>query len=194
MPIPTPHEHESCCQADPAAEQSLVKSLPERHLIRILMSEHEAIRINLTELESLATELAVEGGCTPERLSRVYELGLALVAAEPHHRREEEVLFVEMNARGVTGPPAVMLEEHERIRTLKHFIAAEAGRLTKELGDVGELVAKAGELVSTLRGHINKENGILYPMSLGIIRETEVWDTMLKQSDEIGYCCVGHRD
>ena len=43
-------------------------------------------------------------------------------------------------------------------------------------------------IIFNLRDHIFKENYILYPSSLEVIEEKEVWDDMKKRCDEIGYC------
>ncbi len=34
-----------------------------------------------------------------------------------------------------------------------------------------------------------KENEILYPMALEVIKEKEIWQKMKVTADKIGYCC-----
>ena len=41
----------------------------------------------------------------------------------------------------------------------------------------------------TLRDHIFKENNILYPTALEVIKENSVWKKMKDDCDKIGYCC-----
>lgn len=175
------------------AEGQLMESLPEGHLIRVLMEEHVQIRARLDELESLAGRLAEGDGDRDELLRSIGALGSALVGAEPHHQREESILFVELEARGVTGPCGVMNAEHVEIRRLKHIVESEPSVL---MGDpeasASRLVNAATALVSGLREHIHKENNVLYPMALGVIREDDVWADMKRRSDEIGYCCTHH--
>jgi DUF438 domain-containing protein len=43
-----------------------------------------------------------------------------LLGAEPHHQREEQVLFAELENRGLFGQPRVMRMEHEDLRIRKH--------------------------------------------------------------------------
>ena len=182
--------HDSCNAQNSKAERSLMDSLPDRHLIRILMCEHQEIRSRLDELEKLADEISLGETERSKTLTRMGSIGEQLVAAEPHHQREEKILFPELESRGVSGPTQVMLSEHVSIRKLKHFIADESKRLLTTEEAPTKIIAAARELVAELRGHINKENGVLYPMSLGVIRDQSLWDQMLTRSDEIGYCCT----
>jgi len=43
-------------------------------------------------------------------------------------------------------------------------------------------------IVSSLRDHIFKENNILYPTALDVIKENKVWNKMKTECDKIGYC------
>lgn len=43
-------------------------------------------------------------------------------------------------------------------------------------------------IIFNLRDHIFKENYILYPSSLEVIKGKDIWDDMKKRCDEIGYC------
>lgn len=184
--------YQTCSTTNSKAEQSLMDSLPDRHLIRILMCEHQEIRARLDELESLADKVSIGEGDLRSTFAKMKSIGEQLIAAEPHHRREEEILFAELKRRGVEGPTSVMLAEHVNIRTLKHFIRDESNRLLEVHDRPTNLLTAARELIADLRTHINKENGVLYPMSLGVLRSQELWDEMLKKSDAIGYCCTAH--
>ena len=114
-----------------------------------------------------------------------------LIGAEPHHQREEQILFPELEKRGVFGPPQVMLQEHEELRKHKHKLEKLAGKpgaidfseLKKQLNKAAEL------LIFNLRDHIFKENNILYPTALEVISKPETWQKMKTAADKIGYCC-----
>ncbi|MEE9464707.1 MAG: hemerythrin domain-containing protein, partial [Candidatus Neomarinimicrobiota bacterium] len=114
-----------------------------------------------------------------------------LVDAEKHHAREEQVLFPEMESRGVSGPTNVMRQEHDFLRPLKQRLLGQAGsgpgdrpfdQLKQAISDT------AGRLVPNLAAHIQKEDGVLYPMALQVIDDPAVWEDMKKRCDEIGYC------
>lgn len=114
-----------------------------------------------------------------------------LIGAEPHHKREEEVLFPELEKRGVSCPTAVMRQEHEEFRPKKKEVLGLCRTVSKmDFRDFKkELKETADFLISMLREHIAKENDILYPLSLEVIPEEAVWQEMKEACDKIGYCC-----
>jgi len=163
------------------------------HVIHTLLSEHEVILDYLGKLEKVneAVQRMDRYDPTSEELKALPDIAEHLEHAEPHHQREEDALFPELEQRGVFGPPQIMRLEHVDLRKAK-----------KELGHLANTVANAdfatfkkglaevsGYLVPTLRDHIFKENNILYPTALDVIREPEVWRAMKLKCDEIGYCC-----
>lgn len=85
-----------------------------------------------------------------------------------HHAKEEDALFPAMARAGVPvaagGPIAVMLEEHE---TGRRLVAMMAG------GDAAARAGAARRYVSLLQTHIDKENGVLFPLADAVIDEGE---------------------
>lgn len=167
--------------------------LPIGHMIDTLQKEHEMILSFLDELEAVNQRIQVmrtfkRGDKEWVELRHTTE---HLIGAEPHHQREEQILFPELEKRGVYGPPQVMLKEHEDLRKHKH----ELERLSQEVGTVDSndlkkrLDTSAKFLIFNLRDHIFKENNILYPTALEVISEPETWQAMKEKADKIGYCC-----
>ncbi|MGQ9491779.1 MAG: hemerythrin domain-containing protein [Anaerolineae bacterium] len=138
----------------------------------ILMSEHRVIERVIASLESAADRLAAGQAVRP---------GFFLDAAAfikgfadgCHHRKEKGVLFERMAAVGLpreVGPIAVMLAEHEQGRAFTRGMRAAAERLAA--GDAAaahEVVANARGYAALLRQHIQKEDGILFPMAAQVI-------------------------
>jgi len=138
----------------------------------ILMSEHRVIERVIASLESAAERLAAGQEVRP---------GFFLDAAAfikgfadgCHHRKEEGVLFERMVAAGLpreVGPIAVMLAEHEQGRAFTRGMRAAAERLAA--GDAAaarDVVANARGYAALLRQHIQKEDGILFPMATQVI-------------------------
>ena len=168
-------------------------NLKPGHVLHTLMEEHKMILSFLDELEKVNQRLQQTGqyAGNDEDIKKLANIAEHLVGAEPHHQREEQVLFPEIEKRGVFGPTQVMRQEHEEFRPKK-----------KEILSLGQSVAKmdfdkfkknlkesADFLVAMLREHIAKENDILYPMALEVIPEEAVWQNMKKECDKIGYCC-----
>lgn len=160
--------------------------LPPDHVLAVLMDEHVRILAQLDQLERLAADLPSAGGMV---FARIESIGHQLLAAEPHHQREEQVLFPALRERGIDGPPNVMEAEHVELRALKHQIVDLAAKST--MGDtlaIQPLRAAAHALVSTLRAHIEKEDSILYPMAFATIPDHD-WTGLSARCDAIGYCC-----
>ena len=142
------------------------------HATEILMQEHEVILRVITALETEAGCLAANQPVRP---------GFFLDAADfikgfadgCHHKKEEGVLFEAMVNAGMprqAGPIPVMLAEHEQGRAFTRGMRDAAVRLA-----AGDRTARAG-VVNTARGyaallrqHIQKENGILFPMADQVI-------------------------
>jgi len=114
-----------------------------------------------------------------------------LIEAEAHHQREEQVLFPALEKKGITGPPRIMVLEHEELRRYKH----ELRELTEKAGELGfdefreRLSTSAHAVIHVLRDHIFKENHILYPTAVKVIESEAAWREMKTRCNEIGYCC-----
>ncbi len=163
------------------------------HVIHTLVSEHEMILHFLDELEKLnqAAQKMADYSSNKDEVKKVMHIAEHLIGAEPHHQREEEVLFPEVEKRGVSGPPQVMRMEHEDLRRRKHELMEISETVDKLDFNTfrKRLDATARFIVLTLRDHIFKENNILYPMALQVIPDKNSWYKMKTECDKIGYCC-----
>lgn len=162
------------------------------HVIHTFIDEHEIILGFLDELEKLnQTIQKVEKYNPREEFDKLIDVAKHLVEAESHYKREEEVLFPELEKGGVFGPPQMMRLEHKDLRERKKELLELTKNLEKR--DFKEFKVKLEEaikfIVFTLREHIFKENNILYPMALEAIKEEKTWGRMKKECDKIGYCC-----
>jgi hemerythrin-like domain-containing protein len=94
---------------------------------------------------------------------------IRLYADALHHGKEEDLLFPELEARGMprdSGPIAVMLQEHQQGRVyVKHMRDAfEPARGGDQ--DAAKRLLHAGlGYVSLIRGHILKEDNVLFGMA-----------------------------
>jgi hemerythrin-like domain-containing protein len=130
----------------------------------ILIAEHAVIGRVLDALQE-AIQAPAAG---PEFFSAAADFASGF-ADGCHHRKEENVLFKALGRSGMPvngGPIGVMLNEHEQGRQLIRAMrrAAADWENGQETGRVETLKA-AGQYVSLLRQHINKENNILFPMA-----------------------------
>ncbi len=92
--------------------------------------------------------------------------------AEPHHRKEEDVLFPELEKRGIPkddGPIGVMLFEHETKREYVKNL-----QMAVKKGDKNQIKENSLAIIALLRDHINKENNILYPMAEQVLSKEDL--------------------
>lgn len=131
-----------------------------------LRAEHDVILRALAVLERLAGRLEQGQSVDPAALSRLGEFFTTFVD-RCHHGKEERYLFPMLELHGVPregGPLGVMLHEHEQGRAYVQAIAAAgAGN--------GRLAGTIRGYAAMLRGHIDKENQVLFRMAEQVLPE-----------------------
>jgi PAS domain S-box-containing protein len=165
--------------------------LASGHPISILMEEH---RVLLERADRLKVDVdLIEEACdvvyVGDALTELQGVVKDFVEAEKHYLREENVLFPTMEKHGITEPPAIMWMEHNQIRELKKKLL----ELVEKWNSMSfedfkkRLVEVALRVCELLPSHFFKENNILFPSALQVIKDTE-WGEVRKEFDEIGYC------
>ncbi len=137
-----------------------------------LMHEHQVILTVLDAAEREIRRMRQTEQVRPEVIERMVDF-IRNFADRCHHAKEEDLLFVQMEKRGMSaesGPIAVMLYEHEQGRARVRAVAealpqAQAG----ETAAVSTVVENLEAYVGLLRQHIDKEDQILYPMANRIL-------------------------
>ena len=134
---------------------------------QILKDEHDLI---LQALDALEQKIAaLETGAAPDRA--YFEKAvhfLRTFADKCHHGKEEDLLFKTMVDRGFPlqgGPIAVMLSEHDSGRAFIRGMADGAAALGKDPGATQQIIQSGRGYIQLLRGHIDKENTILFPLA-----------------------------
>ena len=93
-----------------------------------------------------------------------------------HHAKEEDVLFEALVTNGMpraNSPVAAMLMEHDQGRTYVKAMEAATGRALAGATDQGGIIAEnALTYAELLRGHIAKEDEILYPLAERVIPDS----------------------
>jgi hemerythrin-like domain-containing protein len=132
-----------------------------------LREEHRVILRALETLEAASERLAA-GQALPEGWWEALVRWLRAFADWNHHAKEERYLFPALVRAGVPatggGPIAVMLAEHVQGRGLVQAM---------EGGDSAQRVRAARGYVLLLRDHIEKENGVLLPLSDAVLEEQD---------------------
>lgn len=162
------------------------------HVLDTLIVEHEKIKEFLKQLEEI--NLKIQKLDTPDEdkvlLSKLVIVAENLLDAENHHKREEDVLFPELEKRNITGPTRIMRMEHDELRSRKRLLKETADKADSM--DFSIYKARVDEaakyIVFNLRDHIYKENYILYPTVLDAIQDKVLWEDMKNRCDKVGYC------
>ena len=134
--------------------------------IETLMTEHRLIEGVLASLDAWTNALAA-GEADREDLPRFVRF-IREFADAKHHAKEENILFTAMADHGFPtqgGPIAVMLHEHDEGRAHVSVLAEGADQPEWDASQRARLVEAARGYVSLLRGHIPKEDNVLYPMA-----------------------------
>ena len=178
--------------------EKLQSNISKGHVLYTLIEEHELILNFLKELEEVTNIILDMESYDKDRkeFTRVTELIISILDAEPHHKREEDVLFPELETRGITGPTRIMRLEHEDLRKKKRALKELSESVENlDFNDYkDELKKLSNSICFELKDHIFKENYILYPTALESIESNAKWVNMKKECDNIGYCTFTPED
>jgi hemerythrin-like domain-containing protein len=133
-----------------------------------LKKEHAGIETMLKILDAICIKLRGGEKVDPEHLDRIVEF-IRVFADRCHHGKEEEIFFPALEQAGIPkegGPIGVMLGEHDRLRGLVHGLAETVDRYRAGEEKAGDgILLYATDYAATLRGHIEKENKVLFKMA-----------------------------
>jgi len=156
-----------------------------------LTNEHGAVLVGLKILDKIATAITERSEQAPKDLERLLDFFKGFVDV-CHHGKEEDVLFPELERRGVKregGPIGVLLAEHELGREHVRAIAAGLERLRS--GDEAAIAAAAAVISEharaydeLLRQHIRKERDDLFPTADRLVPD-DAAATLVEKYDEI---------
>lgn len=178
--------------------EKIKNKLETGHVVNTLIVEHDKILEFLSMLEDLNNKVQaldkIKGN--EEYINKLHFAIDNILDAEKHHKREEDVLFMELEGDGITGPTRIMRMEHDDLRGKKREIKELLNCINyMDFDDFKERLQElTAYLVFNLRDHIFKENTILYPTAIDSINDDSRWDDMRRRCDEIGYCGFTPKD
>ncbi len=156
---------------------------PANHPVKILMTEHKEVLKIINQLAIVAQEGGGEIGMKLTKAVADFK------SAAKHYLREENVLFPLMEKHGITGPPAQMWAEHDKIRDLekKIFGAIHTAKDPSDSKFLHQLASDALALQELLEMHYHKEDTILFPMAMKVLSDNE-WLAVSGEFNDIGFC------
>ena len=134
--------------------------------IEELKSDHQNILKHLDDLEAIINQTTINHAKIKEFLH------FTETFAEPHHQKEEQVLFPALEKKGIPnegGPIGMMLIEH----ATKRDYLVKMREALQENNNI-KLKENTQAMVSLLRNHIYKEDNILYPCAQDVLTEEEL--------------------
>ena len=134
--------------------------------IEELKSDHQNILKHLDDLEAVINQTTINRTKIKEFLH------FTETFAEPHHQKEEQVLFPALEKKGIPnegGPIGMMLIEH----ATKRDYLVKMREALQENNNI-KLKENTQAMISLLRDHIYKEDNVLYPCAQDVLTEEEL--------------------
>jgi DUF438 domain-containing protein len=168
--------------------------LPEYHILRKVMAEHEMLRCFLSDLEDVAQRIGDASHLSPNsgEIMQLSHIAEHLNSLDEHLGREDDVLYPALKERGWESLFARMETEHT-------YIKMAIGDLLKlvmifEKMPFGNFKTKLMSVVRylcpLLREHLFHEDHVLFPLVVFTMDDEALWQRLRYVCNEIGYCGI----
>ena len=166
----------------------LIAALPDDHLLRVLVREHNVIRRWLGELESAVVSLEGEPEANrPKRLRRVLDAVERLTRMDPHYTREELVVYpacvdasFDEVAKALEGEHVEMRQKLAELRAAAEAVAASPA------SDVDQVLCAMRSYRFVCDNHMYKEDRVVFPLLADTIRDDSVWKRLCAKAMDCG--------
>ncbi|MEN8127026.1 MAG: DUF438 domain-containing protein [Planctomycetota bacterium] len=175
-------------------KSDLRSQLPDYHVLRKVMAEHDMLRCFLADLEDIAERIHQASRLKPTssefmRLSHIVE---HLNSLEEHIGREDDVLFPALQQHGWRSMFSQIESEHTYIQIavsdlIKLVIAFEKMPLETFKN---RLMSTVRYLCPLLRKHLFHEDRVLFPLAVSIVNNDKLWERLRHICNEIDYCGI----
>lgn len=174
--------------------ENLKTKLPDNHVLRLVVAEHDLLRCFIADLEEVTEEIDKLSKMTDvnahfRKLTHIIE---HLDGMEEHIEREEDVIFPYLKRQGWKGLCDAAQSDHVYIR----IAVSDLIRLvtTFKKGHFKQFKVRLNSLAKyicpLIREHIMQEDNVLYPIALEVIQDEKVWQKIKETCDDLGYCGV----
>lgn len=168
--------------------------LPDYHVLRKVMAEHEMIRCFLADLEDIAIKIQASASLSPTssefmRLSHIVE---HLNSLEEHICREDDVLFPTLKEYGWESLFSQIENEHSYIQMSVNDLVKLIMAFDKMpfISFKNRLLSTVRYLCPLLREHLFHEDRVVFPLAVSSIGDTQVWERLRHICNEIDYCGI----
>lgn len=172
----------------------LRSQLPDYHVLRKVMAEHEMTRCFLADLEEVALKIqpCLSLSATSSEFMRLSHIVEHLNALDEHICREDDVLFPAMKQHGWESLFTQIESEHTYIQLAVNDLAKLIMAFEKMpfVSFKNRLLSTIRYLCPLLREHLFHEDRVLFPLAVSNIGDQKMWDRLREVCNEIDYCGI----
>lgn len=176
-------------------EQSDLRTLlPDHHVLRKVMAEHDMLRSFIADLEDVAEQIHQQTSLKPTnaefmRLTHIVE---HLNSLDEHIAREDDVLFPVLQDYGWKSMFSIVEGEHTYIQMavgdlIKLVLAFEKMPFVTFKN---RLMSTVRYLCPLMRQHLFHEDRVLFPLAVSLLESDAVWERLRRICNEIDYCGI----
>jgi DUF438 domain-containing protein len=172
---------------------SLRDSLPHGHILRMVYAEHNLVLYYMSDLEILNSfiQQAHDWNGNRRLFDKLSHIVRHLCGMDPHHVREDKVIYPQLAAHGYSDVPQSIFAEHAKLHKSRVELKLLVDSIDK--ADFGQWKLRLDTVISALvpavREHVYKEETLLYPKAVKVIQDPHLWEAMKTACDDIGICC-----
>lgn len=175
-------------------DSGLRSRLPERHILRKIMAEHEMLRCFLADLEDLAVriEKTERLSTSSSEIMRLHHIAEHLNALDEHLDREDDILYPALKEKGWKSLFTRIESEHVYIQMSVNDLVKLVMGFDKMPIETfkARLTASVRYLCPLLREHLFHEDRVLFPLAFTMIDSDAMWDRLRDICNEIDYCGI----
>lgn len=167
-----------------------LSALPQEHVLRTLLVEHDAIWRLVDRLGALGESLSANRGGFEEHLVDLLSLIHYLNRTEVHERREDRGVFAALEALGHDTDTRSVRATHARATVLREQLRRLAAPAAEELPwvpDLGRVCKLIGELAALTRAHLEHEEQVVFPLALRALPDA-TWAQLAREHPAADPC------
>lgn len=178
------------------SDLELRRRLPDNHILRQVMAEHDLMRCFLSDLEECAQAIqACETfSASNFELLRLSRIVASLASMEQHIEREDDVLYPALREHGWQSLFDRIQKEHPHIQSMLndlYALVSNVERIPPALFKA-KAVSIAKTLVPLMREHLFYEDRLLFPLAVAMVDEPKIWLRLKEVCSQIGYSLMEH--
>lgn len=175
-------------------DSGLRARLPEHHILRKVMAEHEMMRCFLSDLEDVTARIEKNEHLTAasNEIMRLHHITEHLNALDEHLDREDDILYPALKGKGWKSLFSRIESEHVYIQMSVNDLIKLVMSFDKMPLQTfkARLTASVRYLCPLLREHLFHEDRVLFPLAFTMVENDALWDRLREICNEIGYCGI----